>query len=51
MAIRAEAAVKHTSLVSWNLNIANKSRVTPDPERAVREATGADNLTVVVAPA
>ena len=45
------AAVEHTSLVSGDLNVANQSRIAPDAERVVGEATGADDLAVVVAPA
>lgn len=37
--------------MSGNLNIANQSRVTPDAKRVVGESAGADDLTVMRAPA
>lgn len=43
--------MKDAALVSRNLNVTDQSRVAPDAERVVREATGADNLAVVGAPA
>lgn len=51
LTVRADSAVEYTSLVSGDLNIANQSRIAPDAERVVGEATGADDLAVVVAPA
>lgn len=51
LTVRADSAVEYTSLVSGDLNVTDQSRVAPDAERVVREATGADDLAVVVAPA
>lgn len=42
--------MENSSLVCWDLNVTNQSRITPDADRVVWEATGADNLTVVRAP-
>lgn len=39
LAVRTQATVKYTSLMSRNLNVANKSRVAPNAEGVVREAT------------
>ena len=43
--------MKDSGLMRGNLNIANQGWVTPDAERIVGESTGADNLTVMRAPA
>lgn len=50
LTVRAQAAVEDTGLVSRNLHVTNQGRVAPDAQGVVREAAGADNLTVVVAP-
>ncbi|KFX95175.1 hypothetical protein O988_05932, partial [Pseudogymnoascus sp. VKM F-3808] len=51
LSVRAEAAVENTGLVGWDLDVADESWVAPDAERVVGEATGADDLAVVRAPA
>lgn len=50
LSIRAEAAVENTSLVGWDLDVADQGWVAPDADGVVWEATGADNLTVMWAP-
>jgi len=50
LAIGAQAAVQDTGLVGRNLHVLHASRVAPDAERVVGEATSADNLLVVGAP-
>ena len=50
LSIWAEAAVKNTGLVSWDLNVANQGWVAPDADGVVWEAAGANNFTVVRAP-
>ena len=42
--------MKHSGLVCRDLNIAYQGWITPDAERIVGEAAGADNLLVVRAP-
>ena len=42
--------MEDSGLVCGNLNIADESWIAPNADRVIREATGADNLTVVRAP-
>src|ERR1700712_2964944 len=48
--IWAEAAVKNSRLMGWNLNVPDKCWVTPNAEGVVREAAGTDDLAIVWAP-
>jgi hypothetical protein len=50
LAVRAQATMENSSFVCGYLNVAHQGWIAPDAERVIREATGADNLTVVVAP-
>lgn len=42
--------MKNTSLVGWDLDVADQGWVAPDADGVVWEATGADDLTVMGAP-
>ena len=50
MSVRAQTAVKNSSFMSRDLNIADQGWVAPDADRVVGESAGADDLTVVRAP-
>jgi len=50
LAVRAEAAVKDTRLMSRDLDVLDASRIAPDAKAVIREPTGGDNLLVVSAP-
>lgn len=51
LSVGAQAAVEDTALVGRDLDVADESGIAPDAERVVREATRADDLPVVGAPA
>jgi len=51
LAVGAQAAMKYSRLMCWDLHISDQGRVAPYAERVVWEATGADDLAIVVAPA